>query len=44
MFPNFAELGKVGDKLSAQFDEIIALLKIIAANTTPPERDESNDG
>lgn len=43
MFPNFAELGKVGDKLSAQFDEIIALLKIIAANTTPKQEDRHDD-
>lgn len=43
MFPNFAELAKTGDRLSEQFDEIIALLKIIAANTTPPEKVNDNE-
>lgn len=43
MFPNFVELAKTGDKLSAQFDEIISLLKIIAANTTPPKKADDHD-
>lgn len=43
MFPNFADLAKTQEKISQQFDEIISLLKIIAANTTPQEKADDHE-
>lgn len=42
MFPNFAELQKTGDRLTQQFDEIIALLRVIAENTTSKPEGENH--